>query len=108
MRFGIDETHCRSCQELYPTSDLDRYLWCPSCRKALGRRGAVWGRAVGLAAGLGVALYVALVISPPRLRLLWAVPPLLTYVLASRIAVAVVQGYYRARGRVAPTAGDRS
>ena len=101
MRFGASETNCRSCQQIYPASDLDRYLWCPKCLKGVRKRGSSWGRAIGLLAGIAVALYVVLAIKPSRLTLLWAVPPLMTYVLINRIAVAVVLGYYRARGSVA-------
>jgi hypothetical protein len=68
----------------------------------------MWGGLVGVVAGLAVALYVVLAVKPSRLQLLWVLPPLMTYVLASRIAVAVVQGYYRARGSVvgAPREGE--
>ena len=100
MRFGASETNCCSCQQLYPASDLDRYLWCPDCRTAVRRRGARWGRLVGIVAGVAIALYVVLIVKPMQLNLLWALPPLMTYVLTSRIAVAVVQGYYRYRGSI--------
>lgn len=100
MRFGASETNCCSCQQLYPASDLDRYLWCPDCRAAVRRRGARWGWLAGIVAGVAVALYLVLIVKPMRLNLLWAFPPLMTYVLTSRIAVAVVQGYYRSRGSI--------
>jgi hypothetical protein len=64
------------------------------------RRGARWGRLVGIVAGVAVALYVVLIVKPMRMNLLWALPPLMTYVLTGRIAVAVVQGYYRSRGSI--------
>jgi hypothetical protein len=66
----------------------------------------MWGRLVGVVAGLSVALYVVLAVRPSRLHLLWVLPPLMTYVLTSRIAVAVVQGYYRARGSVVGAPGE--
>ncbi len=100
MRFGASETNCCSCQQLYPASDLDRYLWCPDCRTAVRRRGTHWGRLVGIVAGVAVAVYLVLIVKPMRLNLLWALPPLMTYVLTNRIAVAVVQGYYRSRGSI--------
>ncbi len=110
MRFRDAEVACRSCQGLYPASDLDRYLWCPDCRKAVRRRGARWGRGVGLAAVLGVAAYVliryylVLDVRPSRQLLpLYFLMLAITYVLTSRIAVAVVQGLYRARGGVEPS-----
>lgn len=102
MRFRTEsELPCTSCQELYPASALDRYLWCPPCRKAVRRRGAVWGRGVAILAALGVGLYVALAIGPSgRYTLLYGVAVAVTYVLVGRITRALVEGYYRARGRV--------
>jgi len=101
MRFGADETHCRSCRALCPASDLDRHLWCPSCRKQVKRRGARWGRLVGFVASLGVAAYLILRVHPsPRYLMFYLLMLLLTYILTSRIAVSVTHGYYRARGSV--------
>ena len=95
------ELPCTSCKELYPASALDRYLWCLTCRKAIRRRGAVWGRAVAILAALGVSLYIAIAIGPSgRYLLLYGVAVVVTYVLINRITRAVVEGYYRARGSV--------
>jgi hypothetical protein len=95
-----DPTLCRSCQDAYPTSDLDRYLWCPSCRRGLARRAAIWGRAVGFLCAVIVGLYVATAISPGRRYLvLYAVVLILTYYLTGRIGRALAQGFYRARNR---------
>lgn len=109
MRFRDAEVACRSCQRLYPASDLDRYLWCPECRRAVRRLGARWGRGVGLAASIGVAAYVliryylVLDVRPSQQLLpLYFLMLVITYVLTSRIAVAVVQGLYRARGGLEP------
>ena len=99
MRFRADETSCRSCNELYRASDLDRYLWCPGCRRAVRNRGALWGRAVGALMSLGVAAYVLLWVHPsPRFLAFYLLMLGLTYVLTSRIAVAVVHGLCRSRG----------
>lgn len=101
MRFGSVEGRCQSCQGLYPASDLDRYLWCPACRKAVRARGARWGRALGGLAMLGVALYLVLRVNPSaRFFAFYALMLGMTYLLTSRIAVAVVQGYYRSRGTI--------
>ena len=101
MLFGSVESACRSCAEIYPASDLDRYLWCPGCRHAVRRRGAAWARIVGLLSSSGVALYILVTIQPSQRYLaFYALVLALTYVLTSRIASAVVQGYYRARGAV--------
>ncbi len=108
MRFGADETGCRSCQRLYPASDLDRYLWCPQCRKAVRRRGTLWGVTVGLVASLGVAVYLWLNLTlQSRFAVLYLIMLALTYLLTSRIAHAVVQGYYRSRGGVTGASAPR-
>jgi len=99
MRFRGDETTCRSCDQLYSASDLDRYLWCPSCRSAVRKRGAFWGRIVGVGMSLGVAAYLFIWVHPSsRFLGFYLLMLALTYVLTSRIAVAVVHGVFRARG----------
>lgn len=104
MRFGSVEGSCQSCQGLYPASDLDRYLWCPACRKAVRARGVRWGRAVGGLSMLGVALYLIVRVNPStRFFAFYALMLGMTYLLTSRIAVAVVQGYYRSRGTIGAT-----
>ncbi len=113
MRFRDADVECRSCAQLYPAGDLDRYLWCPDCRGAVRRRGARWGRLVGVAASLGVAAYVlikyylVLEVRPSRsLMPLYFLMLAVTYLLTSRIAVAMVQGYYRARGSIDAASGQ--
>lgn len=101
MRFGASETNCRSCQQLYPASDLDRYLWCPGCRKVVRKRGALWGRVVGLLASLGVATYLWLNLTmQSRFLPFYLLMLVMTYLLTNRIAHAVVLGVYRSRGGV--------
>ncbi len=103
MNFTSEEERvaCCSCHELYAHSDLDRYLWCPPCRKAMYRRGAGLGRIVGFATSLGVGLYVARTVAPPgRYMALYAALLVVTYLLLSRITLLLVQGYYRARGSI--------
>jgi hypothetical protein len=111
MRFGASEGSCRSCQQIYPASDLDRYLWCPACRKVVRARGARWGRLVGILTSLGVAVYLAVRVHPStRYYAFYALMLAMTYLLTSRIAVAMVQGYYRSRGSISasPEANESS
>ncbi len=101
MRFGSVEGSCQSCGQNYKASDLDRYLWCPACRKAVKARGSRWGRLVGGLAALGVAVYLVLRVHPStRYLAFYALMLGMTYLLINRIAVAVVQGYYRSRGSI--------
>jgi hypothetical protein len=56
---------------------------------------------VGFIASLGVAIYWAVRVNPSARYLAFYVLMLaMTYMLTSRIAVAVVQGYYRSRGSI--------
>ncbi len=67
------------------------------------RRGALWARSVGLAASLGLAVYLWLSLTlRSQFALFYLLMLALTYLLTSRIAHAVVLGYYRARGSVSP------
>lgn len=108
MRFRGEETACRSCQEIYPTSDLDRQMWCLECRRSTARRGALVGRLSGLLVAAAVGLYIIAAIDPSgQYLLLYAVVVALSYVLVGRIVRSLVQGFYHARGR-APTVGEGS
>ncbi len=103
MRFGSAEAACASCHAMYAASDLDRYLWCPNCRSALRRRGARWGYLVGALASAGLATYLLVWVHPSaRFMLIYLLLLVMTYTLTSRIAVAVVQGYYRSRAVATP------
>ncbi|UCF20043.1 MAG: hypothetical protein JSU87_01120 [Gemmatimonadota bacterium] len=80
---------------------MDRYLWCPACRNEVRRHGIAWARGIGIVACAGLATYLLLRVHPSRSYLpFYLIMLAMTYLLISRIAMAVVQGYYRARGRV--------
>ncbi len=58
---------------------------------------------LGVAAYVVIKFYVVLEVQPSRSLLpLYFLMLAITYILTSRIAMAVVQGYYRARGGVEP------
>jgi hypothetical protein len=62
-------------------------------------RSVRWGRLFGFLASLGVTLYLVLWVHPSgRYLAFYALLVGMTYMLTSRIGVAVVHGYYRARG----------
>jgi len=89
---------CASCEELYPHSDLDRQLWCPSCRDALGRR-VRWGRhGAALVVTVPFALWILV---EGRFGVLplwaWLVPLGAAYYLGYRIGREVMRGYVRWR-----------
>ena len=105
--FGAERAECQVCHREFPTSELDRYLWCPECVARMSRRAARWGRGAGLAVALGLALWIALAIRPgPEYRWWWALPVAVTYVLVGRIARNIAVGVYRARGLGGGRAAD--
>jgi hypothetical protein len=68
----------------------------------------MWGRIVGLLASIGVAAYVWLNLTiQSRFLAFYLVMLAMTYLLTSRIAHAIVHGYYRSRGgMIQPSPGE--
>ena len=95
---GHDHKPCASCRELYPHSDLDRQLWCPSCREDLGRR-VQWGRhAAALLVTLPFAVWILLEGRSGVLPMwAWLLPLGAAYYLGYRIGREVMRGYVRVK-----------
>lgn len=95
---GEEHVACRNCAEPHPASDLDRWLWCPSCALGLERR-----------ARRGQHLIAALITLPFFIWILvegtggvlptyaWALPLLAAYYLGSRIGRVLIRNYLRSR-----------
>ncbi|MDP2481028.1 MAG: hypothetical protein Q8W51_00530 [Candidatus Palauibacterales bacterium] len=97
---GAEHDHqpCASCRELYPHNDLDRQLWCPSCREDLGRR-VRWGRhAAALLVTLPFAVWILLEGRSGVLPMwAWLLPLGAAYYLGYRIGREVMRGYVRVK-----------
>jgi hypothetical protein len=63
----LDEVVCVRCGEARDAMDVDRLLWCKSCRVRARNEAGWWGWAIGLGFGAVVAAYVWLVIRPTDL-----------------------------------------
>ena len=95
---GEDALACRHCGEPHSTTDLDRWLWCPSCALDLERR-----------ARRGQYLIAALITLPFLIWILvegtggvlptyaWALPLLAAWYLGSRIGRVLIRNYLRSR-----------
>jgi hypothetical protein len=93
---AAEHTACTSCAGLYPHSDLDRQLWCPACREALGRR-VRWGRhGAALAITIPFAIWILV---EGRFGVLplwaWLLPLGAAYYLGYRIGRELMRGYVR-------------
>ena len=61
------EATCLICLQTAPRQDLDRLLWCDTCREAAQARAASRSWYVGLAVGVLLALWIWLYIQPSNL-----------------------------------------
>lgn len=92
---------CSSCQELYPRSALDRYLWCPPCRTRLERRVRLAQHLVALLVTLPFLVWILLEGTRGFLpRYAWLIPLAAAYYLGMRIGRELARGIMRARGGV--------
>ncbi len=91
------------CLEVRDTSDLDRLLWCGSCRSRARKRANRFGWTVGsaVAAALALAIWFGL---RPSLDLIpggWLATLVAALWIASRIVREVVYGMMRFQNRKA-------
>lgn len=100
MRTSDRTLPCRNCERLYPDEELDRLLWCPSCRQVVIRRANLWARGAGLLAGLATAAWVVLGIGPSARFpfVLWLVLIVAVYYFTMKIIRRVAFEVIRSRG----------
>jgi hypothetical protein len=98
-----DELVCVRCREPKEHRDLDRLLWCETCRAEARRRASQWGWLGGTVIAAALALWIWLVIQPSDLVLGgWIATVLAALYLCGRICREIVYGLIRARNRRAP------
>lgn len=91
-----DEVTCVRCLEVQDQIQLDRLLWCASCRRIARERAAWWGWLGGLLFGAGVAFYIWLTIGPSDLVIGgWAGTLVAAVWIGQKVARELVYGAMR-------------
>jgi len=91
-----EEVTCIRCLQVRDQMEVDRLLWCESCRAVARNRAGWWGWLGGLLFGAGVALYVWLVIQPTDLVVGgWVGTVVAAVWIGSKVAREIVYGAMR-------------
>lgn len=95
-----DDVTCIRCLEVRPLDELDRLLWCESCRAEAQRRAKEWGWVAGgvIAAGLAVWIWVA--VQPSDIIIGgWIATVVAALWLGAKVARELFYGIMRFRNR---------
>ncbi|MEX2569989.1 MAG: hypothetical protein WD737_01720 [Gemmatimonadota bacterium] len=97
---------CANCGREFPTTDLDRRLWCPDCRKAVIRRATWAGQAVGLVTALALSIWIYTLVGPaPRFLIVYVIMIVAAYFFLYKLTQRVAFEIIRSRG-VPPPEGS--
>ncbi|MFQ5536310.1 MAG: hypothetical protein ACE5GJ_02545 [Gemmatimonadota bacterium] len=97
-RYPEGHVTCVRCLEVRDVVELDRLLWCESCRARARNRAAAWGWVAGFAFGLLVAAFVWIAIRPTDLIPgAWLATVAAAVWIGSRIAREIIYGGMRFR-----------
>ncbi len=66
-RYPEESLTCVRCLQVRPKAELDRLLWCETCRAAARARATRRGWVAGVGVALLLALWIWLVVQPSRL-----------------------------------------
>jgi len=95
-------TTCVRCLEEKDVEEMDRLLWCESCREAARERAGFWGWIVGGVRAVALALYIWLVIQPSDLIIPgWVATVVAALWIGSRVGKEVAYGIIRFNNRKA-------
>lgn len=105
MKFALrdGEYDCRNCGRNFPGGQLDRWLWCPGCRREVIRRATRIARVVGLgtAAILGFWIF-SIVGTSPRFFVAYMVMIVAAYFFLFKMTQRVAFELIRRQGVPAP------
>jgi hypothetical protein len=91
-----DEVTCVRCLEVHDQMELDRLLWCDSCRRSARERAAWWGWLGGLLFGLVLGVYVWFGVRPTDLVVGgWAATIIAGVWIGQKMAREIVYGAMR-------------
>lgn len=95
-----DEVTCVRCLENRGRADVDRLLWCDSCREQARARAARTGWLVGGVLTAGLALWIWLGVQPSNLVIGgWIATVVAALWIGSKIAREIAYGVERYRNR---------
>lgn len=93
---------CVRCLEEKDVEEMDRLLWCESCRETARRRAGVWGWGVGGVLAVALAIWIWTVIQPSDLILPgWIATIVAALWIGSRVAKEIAYGVLRFTNRKA-------
>jgi hypothetical protein len=103
-RYG-EEVTCVRCLEVRDTVEVDRLLWCETCRERARARAARQGWLVGLAGAALLAAWIWIVVEPSDLVLGgWIGTVVAAAWIGSKVAREILYGVERFRNRRAADA----
>ncbi|MGD8360994.1 MAG: hypothetical protein PVJ04_06145 [Gemmatimonadota bacterium] len=102
---------CVRCLEEKDVEEMDRLLWCESCRETARRRAGVWGWSAGGVLSVLLAIWIWTVIQPSDLIIPgWVATIVAALWIGSRVAKEIAYGVLRFTNRKAveavPPKGD--
>jgi hypothetical protein len=96
---------CVRCLEEKDVEEMDRLLWCQSCRETARERAGVWGWVAGSILAATLALWIWIVIQPSHLILPgWVATVVAALWIGSRAAREIAYGVFRFTNRKAAEA----
>jgi hypothetical protein len=96
---------CVRCLQQKDLEDMDRLLWCDSCRESARRRAALWGWGVGAFFAASLALWIKVYIQPSDIVIGgWIATVVVALWIGGRIAREVAYGVMRYQNRKAADA----
>ena len=100
-----DLATCIRCLEEKDVEEMDRLLWCESCRETARQRAAMWGWGFGILLAASLAAWIWLVVQPSRLIVGgWIATVVAALWIGSRVAKEIAYGVLRFNNRKAAEA----
>jgi hypothetical protein len=100
-----DLTTCIRCLEEKDVEEMDRLLWCESCRETARRKAAAWGWGFGILLAGILAAWIWLVVQPSQLIVGgWIATVVAALWIGSRVAKEIAYGVLRFSNRKAAEA----
>ena len=101
-----DMATCVRCLEEKDVEEMDRLLWCESCREAARSRAGVWGWTTGAILAVVLAVWIWLVVEPSSDLIIpgWIATVVAALWIGSRVGKEIAYGVFRFSNRKAAEA----